>query len=151
MQYVVTSMVGRLLLSLVAVFTAVSPFYADWNETHLFNPLWPPHAKFHGAHTMAMGALLGASALAFLWLRNSKAPRLPLLAGTIFTSLYWVGQAIAFAFPQVAWTDPNLLPPGQTMQSLPIQVPLLLIVLTLIALGSTLALYGDTHRERSRL
>ena len=41
--------VGRWLLSGVAAFTAVGGFLADWNRTHLFNPRWTPHAKFHDA------------------------------------------------------------------------------------------------------
>ena len=36
---------GRLLLTSVAVLTAVGGFLADWNRTHLLNPNWTPHAK----------------------------------------------------------------------------------------------------------
>jgi hypothetical protein len=38
---------GKVLSSLVAAETAVGPYLADWNETHIYNPAWPPHAKFH--------------------------------------------------------------------------------------------------------
>jgi hypothetical protein len=44
--------IGRWLLSLVALFTIAGPYGADWNETHIYNPNWPPHAKFHNAQTM---------------------------------------------------------------------------------------------------
>lgn len=31
---------GRYLLTLVALNTVISPFIADWNETHVYNPRW---------------------------------------------------------------------------------------------------------------
>ncbi len=40
---------GRLLISLAALITAVAPFLADWNDSHLFSSQWSPHARFHGA------------------------------------------------------------------------------------------------------
>ncbi len=43
---------------------------ADWNATHIYNPLWPPHAKFHNAQTMTIAVLLGVSGLVFLWRRR---------------------------------------------------------------------------------
>ncbi len=78
------AMLGPLLLSTVAVFTAVGPFLADWNAS-------------------------------------------------------WVSQAIAFTFPGVGWTDPDLLPPGKTMSSLPIQIPLLVGAGAILALRSRVA------------
>jgi hypothetical protein len=54
---------GKALISLVAVETAVGPFRYDWNETHIYNPHWPPHAKFHNGQTMSLGAALSAAAL----------------------------------------------------------------------------------------
>ncbi|MFL6124904.1 DUF6640 family protein [Actinophytocola sp.] len=53
---------GKVLISLSAVGTMVGAYAADWNETHIYNPTWPPHAKFHNAQTMSMGAALSLSA-----------------------------------------------------------------------------------------
>ncbi|KAK4972597.1 hypothetical protein LTR28_012123 [Elasticomyces elasticus] len=50
--------VGRWLLTVSAVFTGIAPIVVDWNETHVYNPLWPPHAKFHNGQTMSMGVFL---------------------------------------------------------------------------------------------
>src|SRR5262245_4227608 len=50
---------GRWLLSGIAGLTAVSGYLADWNRTHLFNPRWPPHAKFHDAWSILLGTGLG--------------------------------------------------------------------------------------------
>ena len=54
----------RILLS-VTVLTAAGGFLADWNRTHLFDPGWQPHARFHDAQTILLGSLLGASGLYF--------------------------------------------------------------------------------------
>src|SRR3954465_12782308 len=58
---------GKVLISLSAVGTMVGAYAADWNETHIYNPTWPPHAKFHNAQTMSMGAALSLVALYHLW------------------------------------------------------------------------------------
>jgi hypothetical protein len=137
----IASLAGRLILSAISLFTAVSPYLADWNATHIYNPLWPPHAKYHNAQTMAFGALLGIAGLVFAW-RRGQAARTNLQVAALLASLYWVSQAMAFAFPGVGWTDPNLLPPGKTLDSLPIQVPLLLAVLAMIGAGFGLAMCG---------
>lgn len=45
-----SALAGQLLLSFVAVVTSISPILADFNATHIFNPLWLPHARFHAGH-----------------------------------------------------------------------------------------------------
>jgi hypothetical protein len=89
---------GRLLLISVGAVTTVGGFAADWNRTHLFNPGWPPHAKFHDALSIALGSLLGASGL-YLLLRRGKDPQTDLALGALLPSLFWVAQAASFAFP----------------------------------------------------
>ena len=54
---------GRRILSSAAALTAVGGFLADCNRTHLFNPDWPPHARFHDAQTILLGSLLGVGGL----------------------------------------------------------------------------------------
>jgi hypothetical protein len=54
--------VGKVLISLSAAGTLIGSYVADWNETHIHNPTWPPHAKFHNAQTMSMGAALSLTA-----------------------------------------------------------------------------------------
>ncbi|WP_020670947.1 DUF6640 family protein [Amycolatopsis nigrescens] len=58
---------GKVLISLSAVGTMVGSYAADWNETHIYNPTWPPHAKFHNAQTMSMGTALSLATLYHLW------------------------------------------------------------------------------------
>lgn len=76
---------GRILLSIVAAVTSVGTYIADWNETHIYNSTWPPHAKFHNAQTMSMGAALGLTTLYYVW-RPVPDPR----TAQLVASLYWV-------------------------------------------------------------
>ena len=105
---------GKILISLVAAETAVGPYLADWNETHIYNPTWPPHAKFHDGQTMAFGILLSLASLFFAWRRSGDRQTNVLAAALIGGMLYWA-QAAAFAFPGVAWTDPEFLKPGESL------------------------------------
>jgi hypothetical protein len=91
----------RVLASVVALLTVVLPFAADWNATHLYNPAWSGHAKFHSAHTMALGAGLGLLGLVWLWRPGRFASGLAVLA------IYWLTQASALAVPGTAVIDPE--------------------------------------------
>lgn len=125
---------GRIILTVIAIGTIVAPYLADWNATHIYNPAWTPHAKFHNAQTMSMAVLLGLAALVFIWRQSANAAT-SLIAAWLFTAFYWVSQVMAFAFPGVAWTDPNLLPPGHSLTELPMQLKgdLVLFALLIIA------------------
>lgn len=100
--------IGKLLISLVAIFTAVSPYLADWNETHIYNPLWLPHAKFHNAQTMVLGAFLGLLAIYCLWLRREISDRQKLNEAAVLASLYWLAQLPSALFPGTALTDQGI-------------------------------------------
>lgn len=90
---------GRKVLRALALATAVSGFAADWNRTHLFNPAWPPHARFHDAMTIALGTGLGGSAL---YLLRDGADRREVTVGAALPALYWGSVGAAFAFPGTA-------------------------------------------------
>lgn len=87
---------GRALLRGVAVVTAAGGFVADWNRTHLFNPRWPPHARFHDAQTIALGALLGGSGL---YLLRRSASDLEVALGAVLPGMFWASMGASFAFP----------------------------------------------------
>ena len=89
---------GRSTLISVATLTAVGGFLADWNRTHLFNPNWPPHAKFHDALSILLGFLLGGSGLYFLC-RRSGHPENNLALGTLLPAFFWAAQGASFVFP----------------------------------------------------
>lgn len=97
---------GRWLLGGVAVVTTVSGYLADWNQTHLFNPTWPPHAKFHDAWSVLLGTALGTSALYYLRRGDTE-------TAALLPALYWATQAGSFAFPDTGGLDsesPHLVP-----------------------------------------
>jgi hypothetical protein len=100
--------IGKLLISVVAVFTAVSPYLADWNVTHIYNPAWPPHAKFHNAQTMVLGTILGFLTMYCLWFRKGITKKQKLNEATALASLYWLAQLPATFFPGTALADPGI-------------------------------------------
>jgi hypothetical protein len=97
---------GRALISLTSLVTAVGPYRADWNETHVYNPAWPPHAKFHNGQTMSLGLALGVTSLWQLW-RAPGSARASLDAGAVLASLYWLTQISALAYPGSKAVDPD--------------------------------------------
>ena len=63
--------IAKWIIAFIAVFNfgglvadALVPATA---KQHLWNPWWPPHAKFHNGQTMLMGILGGSISLAILF------------------------------------------------------------------------------------
>lgn len=52
---------GRICFSVVALGTSIGAYVADWNETHVKNSRWPPHARFHNGQTIDHGPVSGYS------------------------------------------------------------------------------------------
>ncbi len=128
--------IGKLLISFIAVFTAISPYLADWNNTHIYNPNWPPHAKFHNAQTMIFGAYLGLLSLWALWGRKDISESEKLNQGTLLAALYWLAQMPAILFPGTAFNDPNGLPMPTVLGVQTNQVLLgIVFILPIIGLG----------------
>ncbi len=102
--------IAKWMVAFVAVFNlgglvadAIVPATA---RQHLWNPRWPPHAKFHNAQTMLMGVFAGLLSLAILF--GARPLTLPLfLLATAIAANYFVAMAIAPALPGTAWTDPE--------------------------------------------
>ncbi|WP_203643981.1 DUF6640 family protein [Streptomyces sp. SID14478] len=99
---------GKVLISVPAVVAGVGPYIADWNETHIHNLNWPPHAKFHNAQTMSLGAGLAGAALLQLWrpADSMAGAKAALDSGAVSAALYWVTQISALAYPGSRAVDP---------------------------------------------
>lgn len=79
---------GKFILGFVLVIGAVISTAVDWNTTHLFNPAWHPHARFHDALFLA---LLDGATLIMLWLlwRPSREPAVAVIVATLFSLAVW--------------------------------------------------------------
>lgn len=102
-------MLGKALLSLSAAGSILGPFIADFNETHVLNPRWPPHAKFHNGQTMSLGLGLGLATLYYTHRPCSSVAmaRDTMLTAAIFGSLYWITGMSAILYPGAKGMDPE--------------------------------------------
>ncbi len=98
---------GRICLSLVAAFLGPGSFLADWSPTHVFNPNWPPHAKFHNGQTMSMAAFLTIATFYYTWRIDPSPSNDSIKTATVFASLYWVTALAAYFFPGSLAVDPE--------------------------------------------
>jgi hypothetical protein len=101
-------MLGQILLTLSALGQITGPFIADFNYTHVKNPRWPPHAKFHNGQTMSMGLLLGLSTLYYTFRRRQIGGKNEdLFTAAIFGSVYWITGLSAILYPGALAIDPE--------------------------------------------
>lgn len=114
---------GKALISATAVARMVGPFVFDFNETHVYNKSWPPHAKFHNAQTMSSGVALSVATLVNLWRPGSG--RVGVDAAALSASVYWVSQLSAFFYPGTASVDP---PGKDNWPQLRFTIPILTVI-----------------------
>lgn len=127
--------IGKVLVTIVALITLGGAYLADWNKTHIFNPNWPPHAKFHNAQTMLMSTVLGLLTLWFLWMQ--KGDKLSTFRlSIIFASIYWITQAGAILFPGTALFDPEFSYLGQWPVQLILEAVMFLMLIIAYILES---------------
>jgi hypothetical protein len=81
-------MLGRSILSFVLVVGAVVSTAVDWNTSHLFNPTWHPHARFHDALFLLIIDAMSLVALWLLW-RRSKEPEIGLKVAALLSAAIW--------------------------------------------------------------
>ena len=59
--------VGRLVLAAAVAGSGISHAAADLNRTHVFNPRWTPHARFHAVSAVATNVGWSIVCLWLLW------------------------------------------------------------------------------------
>ncbi len=104
--------IAKWIIAFIAVFNfgglvadALVPATA---KQHLWNPRWPPHAKFHNGQTMLMGILSGSISLAILF--GSRVLTVPLfLIASATAANYFVAMVFSPLFPGTDWTDPEFV------------------------------------------
>ncbi|KAK5101119.1 hypothetical protein LTS08_004725 [Lithohypha guttulata] len=107
---------GRILLTFLSISNSLSPYIADWNPTHIHNPRFTPHARFHNGQTMSMGLLLGICTLYYVWRPVlAKSPytktmtRDSMFTAAILGTLYWITGLSGALYPGAAWLDDEFL------------------------------------------
>ena len=102
-------MLGRICITVSALAQLFGPFIADFNETHVLNPRWPPHARFHNGQTMSLGACLGLATLYYTFRPAATAAAAgdSIFTAALFGSLYWVTGLSAILYPGSKGTDPE--------------------------------------------
>ncbi len=98
---------GRICLTAAALFNSIGPYAADWNETHVKNPRWPPHAKFHNGQTMSTGLVLGIFTAYYTWRSAPLNAADSLRTAAIMGSIYWVTALSGALYPGAKGTDPE--------------------------------------------
>lgn len=96
--------VSQLVLSGAALGTIAGTARADLNRSHVLNPNWPPHARFHGA--AGWGTVAGSQLLA-LWLlwrprRRAADDELALATAALLPAVAWLPFFGALATPGTA-------------------------------------------------
>jgi hypothetical protein len=80
--------VGKVILTFVLVAFPAGGTLADWNKTHLFNPAWHPHAKYHGLSMLLIVICVSAIATWLLW-RRSVEPELGTKVAALISLTLW--------------------------------------------------------------
>ena len=92
---------AKILLSVLVVISTLVSVVVDWNSSHVFNPDWHPHGRFHDV--MLLTLLVGLVPL-LLWLlwRSSPEPEVAITVTTAILVIFWGSFYV------------NLLIPGTT-------------------------------------
>jgi hypothetical protein len=69
-------LLAKVLLTIAAVQYGIMPLIADFSETHVFHPDWPPHARFHLVWLLALGSALAAYVVFSVWVPAANRPGL---------------------------------------------------------------------------
>jgi len=101
---------GRVLLTVALLSALFGPIGADWNDTHVFNASWPPHAKFHSVVGLFVTSGFSLIGLWLLW-RESTEFLAHLLVATAVPLLAWGTFFLAVLVPGTGVEDhPDTLP-----------------------------------------
>lgn len=141
---------ARILVAVIAVFGGVTPWIADFNETHIFNPRWPPHAVFHDGQVLVFTSV--ASLFAGLFLARRRGDEWTnFLTAYALTALYWISLTGAALFPRSAWLDPELVTdPSQYIFGVPGNAFACVVVNALLLLVGFMGWRGHTVAENPR-
>ena len=131
-------LISRILFYFVSLYLVVGAHIADYSRTHLLDPRWPPHAKFHDGQTLMFSIFLAALTIFFATQRTEDR-KLTLISTAAFASMYWVTQALAIVYPGTAFVDPEFDTPRAYLLGLPAQATIDIVAISLVAIATFLA------------
>ena len=97
-------MLGKLLITVTLLVTLVGPVLADWNESHVFNPQWPSHARFHEVAYLCSAVGFSVVGLWLLW-RPSREPAIGVTVAALVPVVTWGSFYIAEIVPGSHFED----------------------------------------------
>ncbi len=98
------AIVGKIIVTSVGVTTILILNVMDMNETHLTNPLWTGHARFHWAIEHMQTCLLNMLAIFLVW--QKRASRTVLLISCLLPMFFWGLFPFTTFFPGTdSWPD----------------------------------------------
>lgn len=96
---------GKSLLTLANIITAVAPLAADWNDSHIFNERWPAHARFHGVTALTTTTTLSSANIWSVWSHQGDQTTARFFAAAVPVA-YWAPFFLAPLVPGTAVDDP---------------------------------------------
>lgn len=94
---------AKLLMTFVLLVGSALSFALDWSPNHLQNPLWVPHARFHGALLLFLLAGVSLTGTWLLWRRSSE-PAVAFKVAALISVSYWTPLFyIPFLLPSSSW------------------------------------------------
>ena len=95
--------VAKVLMTFVLLGGSLLSFVLDWSPNHLLNPLWHPHARFHGALLLFLLAGVSITGTWLLW-RESPEPQVAFRVAAALSVAYWTPLFyIPLVLPSSTW------------------------------------------------
>ena len=140
--------IGRILLSTVVVISAVVPIIVDWNQSHVFNPEWVPHARFHDIMLLITFVGIGVVSLWLIW-RQSAEPSVGIRAATLLQLFIWGSFYVAVFIPGASPAAFVNEPPPAQLAGLPLYPNMVIAIIsfTLTALADWLYHSSDASSK----
>ncbi len=133
------NLASSVIFTAVGVTLPIAAHAADMNDTHIYNPKWPPHAKFHDGQTLSLSLLLGGLTTFLAWKSSKNVPMMVAFTGAA-ASLYFVSQDAANLYPGTSYSDSEVKP---TVLGIPAVHVIDGVYLSAVVLATWLGLRGN--------